>query len=309
MRLLLISLLLSFVLTNCPTEEDTDFVEMQAAVNPEEAGEVNPPLGTYISGREITVTTSPADSQWQFTGWTGDTTAQEDSLTFVITQDMQLVANYEIPSGAYYEFVVTPEPDAGGTVEPASGTLESGTSVEVEAIPNDGWEFIDWSGDTSATSNPLTLTIHKDYNITANFNELPQSFSNQVTISDGINSKNVVFGMHPDATAGFDNGIDVELPNIRPPDGAFYRRFNIPDYALQEDYRAVQEEQAVWEMEFAPEEGQSITITWDFSETAHIGTLTLTDDLENPTFELDMKSNSSYDVTDTSVNTLYIISN
>lgn len=234
MRLLLISMLLSFVLTNCPTEEDTDLVEMQASVNPEEAGEVNPPQGTYIVDREITVTTSPSDSQWQFTGWSGDTTGQEDSLTFAIDRDMDLVANYEIPA---------------------------------------------------------------------------ESFSNQVTVSDGINSRNLVFGMHPDATAGFDNGIDMELPNVRPPDGAFYRRFNIPDYALREDFRAVQEGQTVWELEFAPDEGQSITINWDFSETAHIGTLTLTDDPENPTFELDMKSNSSYDVTDTSVNTLYIVSN
>ena len=209
-------------------------VEMQASVNPEEAGEVNPPIGTYIAGKEITVTTQPVDSQWQFTGWSGDTTAQKDSITFAITKNTNLTANYRIPAKA---------------------------------------------------------------------------FSNKVTVTDGLNSKQLVFGMNTDATAGFDSGIDVELPNVTPPDGAFYRRFNIPDYALSEDYRAVQEEQTVWEIEFAPQEGQSITLSWDFTGTTHVGTLTLTDDPTNPTFEVDMKANTTYDVTDTSVNTLYIVSN
>lgn len=234
MRILLISMLLSFVLTNCPTQEDTDLVEMQAAVNPEEAGEVNPPIGTYISGREITVVTIPANEQWEFTGWTGDTTAQEDSLTFEITENMELTANYEVPA---------------------------------------------------------------------------QAFSNQITVTDGNNSKELVFGMHSDATAGFDDGIDAELPQITPPEGAFYRRFNIPDYALRDDYRAIQAQQTVWEMEFAPDEGQTVTLSWDFSESAHIGSLTLTDDPEESTFEIDMKEESSYSVSETSTTILYIVSN
>lgn len=234
MRLLLISMLLSFILTNCPTRENSDFVEMQASVNPEVAGEVNPPVGTYMAGKEITIVTSPADSQWQFVGWSGDTTASNDSLSFAITRDMDLTANYRVPVKA---------------------------------------------------------------------------FSNRVTVSDSTNSKTLTFGMHPDATAGFDSGIDAELPNIQPPQGSFYRRFNIPDYALSEDYREITKEQTIWEMEFAPDEGENITLNWDFSGTAHVGSLVLTDDPTNPTFELDMKANNSYEVTDTSINLLYIISN
>lgn len=308
MRLLLISFLLSFMLTNCPTVEDTDIVEVQATVNPEEAGEVNPPTGSYITGKEIIITTSPAGSQWQFTGWTGDTTAQEDSLTFAITRNMNLVANYEIPEDAQYQLVTGAVPEAGGIIEPASGMFDSGVTLEVSAIPQDGWEFVEWSGDTSFTGNPLQVTMNRDYNLTAHFNELPKAFSEQITVADGINSKTLTFGMHPDATAGFDSNIDTELPNMAPP-GGFYRRFNIPDFALSEDFRAIQAQQTVWEMEFSSQEGQNITLSWDLSGTAHVGTLVLTDDPQNPAFELDMKTNNSYEVTDTSINTLYIISN
>jgi|GEM_PF-573185 len=527
MRLVLISILLSFLFTNCPTEGNTDLVNMNASVNPEQAGTVNPPEGTYTSGKQITVVTDASDERWQFTGWSGDTTASVDSLTFDITQDMELVANYEIPSDEQSILVATANPAEGGTVVPDSGSFNFGSTVDVEAIPAQGWEFAEWSGDTTATSNPLsltmdsdynltavfeqtppdeytlttnvqpsdggtvdpsggsfepganitvsatpvegwqfsswsgdttvtanpieitmdknysltanfeelpdkqlttsaqpseggniqpadgtfnhgasvqveamaargwnfvdwsgdtsatanpldlimnkdynlvanfekemytlatdvspssggtvspssqqyefgtsvnveatassgweftswsgdttvsanpiTVTVDKDYSLTANFRELSQAFTNRITVTDGASSKDVVFGMKSNATAGFDNGIDVELPP-RPPSGNFYRRFNIPDYGLKEDYRAIREQETVWELEVAPEAGRTITLNWDFSGTNHVGTLTLTDDPDNPSFEIDMKSQTSYNLSNESATTLYIIS-
>lgn len=379
MRLLLISLLLSFLFTNCPTEGGTDMVNMNASVNPEEAGTVNPPQGTYITGKQITVVTEASDDRWQFTGWSGDTTASADSLTFNITSDMELIANYEIPSDEQPILMTSTNPGEAGTVNPEGGTFELGASVDVEALPNMGWNFVEWSGDTSATANPLNLTMNKDYNLvanfekevyslattvnpssggsvepsggdyefgvsvdveaiaasgwkftnwsgdttvstnpltvtfdkdyslTANFKELSKSFTNRITVTDGANSKDVIFGMKSGATAGFDSNIDVELPP-RPPKGNFYRRFNIPDYGLKEDFRAIREQQTIWELEVAPETGRTITLNWDFSNTNHVGSLTLTDNPDNPSFEIDMKSQTSYNLSSESPQILYIIS-
>ena len=61
-------------------------------------------------------------------------------------------------------------------------------------------------------------------------------------------------------------------------------------------------------LEFAPEEGNSLTLEWDFSEISHVGSLTLVDDPENPSLELDMKSNTSHSVS-SSTSVLYIVSN
>lgn len=71
------------------------------------------------------------------------------------------------------------------------------------------------------------------------------------------------------------------------------------------------EETVQWNVEFKPEEGQGpITLTWDFSNTGHVGMLVLTNDPSNLSFEVDrMKSQSSYEVSDSSVQTFYIISN
>lgn len=307
MRLLLISLLLSFMLTNCPTQGDTDVVKMNASVNPADAGVVNPPQGTYLSGRQITVETEASDERWQFTGWSGDTTASDDSLTFKITHDMQLVANYEIPTDERPILVTSAMPSEGGTVQPDSSSYELGASVDVQATANSGWTFTQWSGDTTASSNPLSLTMNKDYRLTAHFKELSKAFSDTITVTDGVNSKDVIFGMKADATAGFDSGLDVDLPP-RPPSGNFYRRFNIPDYGLKEDYRAIREQETIWELEVAPESGRTITLNWDFSNTNQVGTLTLTDDPNNPSFEIDMKSQTSYSLSSQSAATVYIIS-
>lgn len=233
MRLFLTFLLLSIILTNCPTEDDTDIVEMTATVTPEEAGDVNPKKGAYIVGKEITVVTEAGDDRWEFTGWEGDTTASDDSLTFTIVRDMELIATYEVPSRA---------------------------------------------------------------------------FANRITVTDGLNSRDLVFGMHEDATAGFDSGIDKELPH-RPPEGSFYRRFNIPDYGLKEDFRSISIEQTIWELEVSPEGERTISLEWDFSSSDHYGTLTLTDDPENPSVEIDMKSETSYQFSEGSVQKVYIISN
>ena len=526
MRLLAISVLLSFVLTNCPTQGDTELVSMTASVSPSEAGTVNPPNGTYTSGQQISVETESADERWEFIGWTGDTTASADSLSFGIARNMDLVANYEIPteqrpilitaaepreggsvtpdsssyalgetvevlatadegwqflswsgdttvstnplsvtmnndyqltaqfeqvepdefmlatsanpteggsiepadgsfvSGSTVSVQVQPsegwlfdgwsgdttassnplelimdknyeltasfskqivnlstgvDPSEGGAVSPESGSYEYGSSVEVSATPAEGWQFVSWagdttisvnpvtvsvdkdytltavfekksyqlttaaspadggsvsptsdsysygtavdveataasgwaftgwSGDTTTTDNPISIVVDKDYNVTANFRELAQPFVNRITVSDGQSSKEVVFGMDPNATSGFDAGLDQELPP-RPPEGNFYRRFNIADRGLKDDYRGVRDQRTVWELEFAPQEGRSIMLSWDFSTTDHVGSLMLVDDPDNPSVKIDMKSQTQYDVTDQSMNMLYIIS-
>jgi len=52
---------------------------------------------------------------------------------------------------------------------PFSERFANGTSLTVQALPNSGYEFAQWSGDASGTSNPLTVVVNRDKTITANF--------------------------------------------------------------------------------------------------------------------------------------------
>jgi len=212
----------------------------------------------------------------------------------------------EVEESAEYSFSASVSPSEAGSVSPESGTYEEGAEVEVSASANDGWNFTEWTGDIQSSENTLTFDISSNTDLTANFDQLAQSFNAIVTVTDGTNSIELTLGMENNATSGYDSELDQEVPP--PPSGSFYGQFNIPEYSLKADYRAVSSQEVVWEMELAPEEGNSLTLEWDFSSINHEGTLTLVDDLEDPSFELDMKSNTSHSVS-SSTDILYIISN
>ena len=58
----------------------------------------------------------------------------------------------------------------GGAVT-GGGYYEKGVSTTIEALPLSGYLFSNWSGDTSGSSNPLSITMDSDKSITANFIE------------------------------------------------------------------------------------------------------------------------------------------
>jgi formylglycine-generating enzyme required for sulfatase activity len=55
------------------------------------------------------------------------------------------------------------------TLDPAGGTYNDGTVVTVEALPDTGWAFDSWTGDLTGNTNPTTITMDTNKNITANF--------------------------------------------------------------------------------------------------------------------------------------------
>ncbi len=55
------------------------------------------------------------------------------------------------------------------TLNPAGGVYDAGTVVTLTATPALGFQFSGWSGNLSGTSNPTTLTMNADKNVTAIF--------------------------------------------------------------------------------------------------------------------------------------------
>lgn len=69
----------------------------------------------------------------------------------------------------YYALTTTA---TGGTIAASTTTtlLLEGTSVELTAIPNTGYDFVQWSGDTgeaTPTSNPITIVMDADKSVQA----------------------------------------------------------------------------------------------------------------------------------------------
>ena len=72
-------------------------------------------------------------------------------------------------------------PSGGGIVEveqdapssyPATFTFANGASVRLEAVPTADYHFSSWSGDLSSSTNPTTIVMDCNKNITANFTQI-----------------------------------------------------------------------------------------------------------------------------------------
>ncbi len=74
-----------------------------------------------------------------------------------------------------------------GTVSksPNQAAYASGSSVTVTATPAAGFQFSGWSGDASGTTNPLTVTMTANKNITATFTAAPAASYTLTTNTTG----------------------------------------------------------------------------------------------------------------------------
>ena len=56
-------------------------------------------------------------------------------------------------------------------LDPPGGVYETGTLVNLTAVPDSGWKFVEWQGDVSGSDNPLNISITTDMTIRAVFAE------------------------------------------------------------------------------------------------------------------------------------------
>ncbi|MFC2138260.1 T9SS type A sorting domain-containing protein [Bacteroidota bacterium] len=101
-----------------------------------------------------------------------------------------------------------------GIVEPSSRNFETGTVVELEAVPSEGWIFDKWSGDINDTLEVIDVAVNSDLVITAEFIE-----DNVINIAQH-RDRNYEYNIYPNPCNDFTNvslsikkqsNIDIEL--------------------------------------------------------------------------------------------------
>ena len=164
----LISLLLLIIINSC-SPDSTDEVDITPPiqkytliVNSSEGGSVNTVGGEYVKGSSVTVTATP-NPGFIFSGWTGNSSSVESSITINIEGNLSITANFEPLIDSYELILVT---TGGGNVSGA-GVYNDGTEVEILATPNDGYRFTGWSDGVS--ENSRTVTMNSDIALNANF--------------------------------------------------------------------------------------------------------------------------------------------
>ena len=77
-----------------------------------------------------------------------------------------------------YVLGLSPDPQEGGVTFPSpepnspGGMYLPGTTVQIEAVPNEGYVFDGWSGDLVSDANPETVYMFKDQFIVGHFREI-----------------------------------------------------------------------------------------------------------------------------------------
>lgn len=136
--------------------------------------------GSYSAGTQVTLTAT-ANTGFTFAGWAdGNNNA---TRTITVASDATYTANFTANAPDMYTVTVLANPTNGGTVT-GSGTYAAGTSVNISALPANGYRFIQWNdGNTNATRN---ITVTGDITYVASFQIDNQSIDDVVAMSMAI---------------------------------------------------------------------------------------------------------------------------
>ena len=83
--------------------------------------------------------------------------------------DWSLVALELRPIASYYTLTIQTSGAGSVSLDPLGGTYPAGTEVTLTATPDAGYFWGGWSGDTTATTNPLLLPMNGNRQLTATF--------------------------------------------------------------------------------------------------------------------------------------------
>jgi len=193
---------------------------------------------------------------------------------------------------------ITLSADAAWLGVPATATAGSSVPVSVDAA---GLSAGSYTGTVTATAPDFA-----DATLTVALTVTPAiitDFVGQLTVTDDNGAaKTLQFGTSPNATDGVDALYDQKAPPP-PPQGAFDARLAGPTADLYADFRATNTNSVSWTVQFAPADGGApITLDWSGSPLPSDGRFALS----GPGVNIDMRSQTSYTVTDLTVETMTI---
>ena len=179
-------------------------------VSSTEGGSVTTPgegVFTYEAGAVVSLMASPASGH-RFVDWTGDVDTIADveaaSTTITINGDYSITANFVA------QYVLTIGSTEGGDViNPGEGTFtyDAGTMVNLVAEADEGYKFMEWTGDvhsvTDVTAASTTVTINGRYSIIANFAKEIRDWHDLDAVRDNLSGHYVLVNDLDSTTAGY----------------------------------------------------------------------------------------------------------
>ncbi|MBS3816492.1 MAG: hypothetical protein KGY76_02890, partial [Candidatus Thermoplasmatota archaeon] len=179
------------------------YVEYDLTINIDGEGSTDPGEGTYSysKGTEVTIQAIEDVDGWSFNEWTGDHTGTSNEINITIDDNKNITANFEIHT---YGLFIDISGQGTVDIEPDQAQYEHGTEVNLTAIPDQNWNFVEWTGDYQGTSENITIVMDENKQITAHFSD---TVYHTLKISiEGEGSTDPVEGNHT-----YEEGTDVNI--------------------------------------------------------------------------------------------------
>ncbi len=131
--------------------------------------QTEPPGDSFPEGRRIDVFAIPL-ANWQFDHWEGDVTGPENPVEIFMDQSKQITAVFSEKTGSDEVNLFT-STTGGGRIErnPPQYVFNRGAVVQLQAVADSAWKFVEWTGDISGTSPAVSVVMDADKNVTAVF--------------------------------------------------------------------------------------------------------------------------------------------
>lgn len=130
---------------------------------------------SYQEGTEITLKAVKNDG-YTFTGWTGDITRSDETVTFTMDKNMTVVANFEKVVEKTYVLDAKPNDKVMGKVIGSENiSYKPNTPIDITAVANEGFKFVHWlKGEAVfSTEANLKFDITEDTTLVAVFAPIP----------------------------------------------------------------------------------------------------------------------------------------
>jgi uncharacterized repeat protein (TIGR02543 family) len=182
----------------------------------------------YDAEARVTVTASEIDN-YRFDGWTGALTARNSVIDIIMDGDKELFANYV----RLFRLTLINDPTTGGTITPepaatvyGSGpAYDSGTVVNVTAVPKAGYRFSGWSGASTSIYTTTSITMNDNKQLTANYTRVQYQLGSINVYPNGSGTVDVKVNGVSTANKTIDSGAVVTITATATTSNGNYYRF------------------------------------------------------------------------------------
>ena len=157
------------ILSACKIDQVDEEILFDVKIESSEGGTVNTSGGSYPIDTQLEITATP-DANFEFTGWSGNASGSENPLSYIVKGNATITANFS----QLVTYSLTVSSTEGGSVNNVNSKYTEGTSIELIAEPDNGYEFISWTIDGTVVSSDsvFEFIVKSDVLLVANFREI-----------------------------------------------------------------------------------------------------------------------------------------